>query len=182
MKRLVLISAVLVCCLTCALGEEKTAVVTTEGARLPMLWMPLPSSSVVGFIPDGETVIVEREDEEWCLVTFERKSGYVRAGYLRSEPAEIGDAFIRAQDAGTDDALQITQNRARDIADVALSRVYPDFLPSEYGVVQVTYRENTAAYGTYYGFEYFCADGSRSYRCYVDAYTGGILKLLPPGN
>ncbi len=180
MKRIAVVSLVLVCCLACALGEASQAFVRADGARLPMRWMPLASSSVVSYIPDGAAVSVEEERDGWCFVTYDRRSGYVPSRYLMREPEEIGDAFVCAASASPDAPLPLTQNRARDIADAALARVYPDFLPSEYGVVQVTYREDTQDYGTYYGFEYFCADGSRSYRCVVDAYTGGILKLIPP--
>lgn len=179
MKRIALLSLVMICCLACALGEETTAVVRADGSRLPMRWMPLRSSSVVAYIPDGATVTVERAQGEWLLVTYERKSGYIPASRLAREPEEIGDAFVD-EPARPEAALRLSQSRARDIADAALSRVYPDFLLSEYGVVQATYREGTQELGTYYGFEYFCADGSRSYRCCVDAYTGGILRLLPP--
>lgn len=181
MKRTALILILLICCcLSPALCEQSEAVVRTGGARLGLRWMPLPSSSVVTYIPDGATVLIEAKQGDWCLVTYERKSGYVPAVFLANEPEEIGDAFIEEATTASGQAMRLSESRARDIADAALSRLYPDFLLSEYGIVQVSYREDTPDLGTYYGFEYFCEDGSRSYRCCVDAMTGSVIKLLPP--
>lgn len=180
MKRIILMALMLACLLTNALGETKTAVVCTNGARLPMLWMPIPYASVIQYIPNGEAVTIEKEMDGWYLITYERRSGYVKADYIAMASDEVVDAAIAEMPPPSVYTPMLTQNAARDIADAALMCIYPDFILSEYGIVQMSYREDTQDYGTYYGFEYFCSDGSRFYCCYVDAYSGSILRLLPP--
>ena len=70
-------------------GEEsrKTAMVVTDSGPLNLRASASVNSAVLSVIPRGQTVSVFKEENDWCLVSYNGKTGYVMAQFLRQEAA-----------------------------------------------------------------------------------------------
>ena len=68
-------------------GEDarKTAVVVTENGPLNLRASASVNAAVLAAIPRGQTVSVFKEESGWCLVSYNGKTGYVMAQFLREQ-------------------------------------------------------------------------------------------------
>ena len=73
------------------------------------------------------------------------------------------------------------ESAARQIADAALKRSYPEFDPAQIDWVRCIYYDLDSSGGwdkPYYQFDYFSEDGDMQYEIMVHAYTGNILYMF----
>lgn len=67
-------------------AARQTAVVATESGPLNLRASASVNAAVLTTIPRGQTVSVFKEENGWCLVSYNGKTGYVMAQFLRQQP------------------------------------------------------------------------------------------------
>ena len=68
---------------------RRTATVVTESGPLNLRASASVNAAVLATIPRGQTVAVFKEENGWCLVSYNGKTGYVMAQFLRQEATPV---------------------------------------------------------------------------------------------
>ena len=63
-------------------ASPRTGVVTTAGGALNIRNRPATASAVIGTIPNGATVTVNGQSDEWYVVNYNGVIGYANAAYI----------------------------------------------------------------------------------------------------
>lgn len=66
-------------------GPVRQGVVTTDGAGLNLRGYPSLYGTVIGSIPDGTTLPIYSQTEDWYVVGYGDQLGYVNAAFVRVE-------------------------------------------------------------------------------------------------
>jgi len=145
MKRsriLALLTALLLVCFSIVIYAEEqeesfpgiVAKVTTPKGPLKMRAKASGKSRVVCSVPNGTCLLVQEEDENWCLCRWDGKTGYCYTGYLtmlrEADPGMLDYRVLREGDKG-EDVLAMKQ-RLQDLGYIrsgsVLTNVYNDVL------------------------------------------------------
>ena len=145
MKRnriLALLTALLLVCSNTAVYAEKpaesvsgtVAKVTTPKGPLKMRAKASEKSRVICSVPNGTCLLVQEEEETWCLCRWDGKTGYCSAEYLtmlRETDLSILAYRVLREGAKGDDVLALKQ-RLQDLGYIrsgsVLTNIYNDVL------------------------------------------------------